>query len=94
MHGITSRKSACFIDRVTSALVICNENIANDIINTIHSSVNVIVRTRIKGVYIVNMSKSKKETYGIIVGLIVVISVMALKFFAGNTIVGFVKGLF
>ncbi|WP_285855764.1 hypothetical protein [Paenibacillus camelliae] len=40
------------------------------------------------------MSKSKKETYGIIVGVIVVISVMALKFLAGNTIVGFVKGLF
>jgi len=71
-----------------------NENIANDIKNPNYSFVNVIVRTRIKGVYIVTMSKSKKETYGIIVGVIVVISVMALKFLAGNTIVGFVKGLF
>lgn len=71
-----------------------NENIANDIKNPNYSFVNVIVRTRIKGVYIVTMSKSKKEAYGIIVGVIVVISVMALKFLAGNTIVGFVKGLF
>ena len=40
------------------------------------------------------MSKSKKETIGIVLGLIIVVSIMGLKFFAGNATINFIKGVF
>jgi|GEM_PF-1784288 len=40
------------------------------------------------------MSKSKKETIGIIIGLIIVVSIMGLKFFAGNATINFIKSIF